>query len=69
MSILTFRSPEIQCDGCARSLRAALGALPGVRRVDVDVAERNVTVEFDEAAITDEELLRASDEAGFPAEA
>ena len=39
--------PAIECDGCAASIKRALGRVEGVRNVAVEVAEKNVLVEFD----------------------
>jgi len=55
---------NIKCEGCASTIREALGRISGVHRVEVDIATRRVTVTADEGlrnAIT--AALQAS---GYP---
>jgi len=61
-----FMAPDIECDGCAMSIRKALGAAAGVETVAVDVDHKRVTVEFDEAQTDDVKLAELLDEIGFP---
>ncbi|MCJ8517332.1 copper chaperone [Pseudorhizobium tarimense] len=56
----TFTVPDMTCGHCEKTVRSALGdALPGAA-VDVDLAQKKVTVEGDEAKA--EEAIR---EAGY----
>lgn len=61
-----FIAPDIECDGCAGSIRKALGASTGVENVSVDVSHKRVTVEFDPAQTSDVALAELLDEIGFP---
>ena len=61
-----FVSPEIECDGCAASIRKALGNAEGVESVAVDVDHKRVTVDFDATRITDVAIAELLDEIGFP---
>jgi copper chaperone len=47
----TLPVPDISCDHCQRTIEAALGSLPGVRTVTVDVTARTVHLTYDETAI------------------
>lgn len=49
------------CQGCVRSVRAALCAVPGVTAVDVDLTSARVT-----GGVPDD-LLQALDDAGYEA--
>lgn len=60
--------PEIVCGGCAASIEKALGTAAGVRRVVVDVAEKSVSVEHDERAISREQIAERLDDIGFSVE-
>jgi copper chaperone CopZ len=62
--ITTFSAPDIQCDGCARSIQKSLAQAPGIGDVTVDIAAKTVTVTHD-AAVAD--VTAALDDAGFPA--
>lgn len=68
MSTLHYTSQSIECQGCARSVTAALKSLAGVADVSVEVAAKRVTVEFDERAVSESQILAASEEAGFPSD-
>lgn len=61
----TFTAPDIECDGCANAIKKALGKLPGVSAVEVDVPTKRVTVHHDPGATRDT-LVAALDRAGFP---
>ncbi len=50
--------PSIHCEGCARTIRAALSDLPGIERVAVEVRARRVRVRYDPARF-DPEVARA----------
>lgn len=61
-----FVAPDIECDGCAASIRKALGAVDGVETVAVDIHHKRVTVDFDSSKTTDVGLAELLDEIGFP---
>ena len=61
-------APGISCDGCANAIKRSLGALPGIQTVEVDVPAKNVTVLFDSARLTGQEIRAKLDAAGFPME-
>lgn len=61
----TFHAPDIECDGCANSIKNALGRLSGVQSVEVDVPTKVVTVTHaDQLGTAD--ITAALDKAGFP---
>lgn len=59
MAVAVLEVPGISCDHCARSIRGALEPSTGVTSVDVDVAGKTVTVEFD-ASVVGVEAMRAA---------
>jgi len=61
-----FSVPGISCEGCAGSIKRALGSIEGVAAVGVDVASKTVTVNHDERA-GPEALASALGRAGYPA--
>lgn len=65
---MTLHAPAIECDGCARSIKKALGRLAGIQDVEVDVARKDVTVRFDEALLDAGAIQAALARAGFPAD-
>lgn len=54
-----FSSPNISGDDDASRLEGDLGALEGVRDVEVNVGAHTVTVRFD-AAVVDDNLIRGT---------
>jgi copper chaperone len=65
MTTVTIRVPGIHCDHCKSSIEGALGEVPGVRTAEVSVDDRNVTVDYDEAAVALDVLHDAIVEQGY----
>ncbi len=51
------------CEGCVQAVREALGKLPGVRRVEVDLAAGRARVE--QEGVAAEALRAAVERAGY----
>ena len=67
-SIQTKLTAEgITCDGCANSIKNALGRLEGVGNVEVDVPSKTITVEHDDSRVSRETVVEALEKAGFEA--
>ncbi len=64
----TLKAPDIVCGGCANAIKKAVGALPGVADVAVDIDTKVVTVKHDEQTTPRAAVERALDDAGFPVE-
>jgi copper chaperone CopZ len=62
----TLKAPDIECGGCANAIKKAVGALPGVSGVDVDVETKVVTVTHDAQAAPRAAIENVLDRAGFP---
>jgi P-type Cu+ transporter len=62
----TFRAPGISCQGCANAIEKALGNIPDVSGVSVDVPKKTVTVSHAER-VEREILEGALADAGYPA--
>jgi copper chaperone CopZ len=62
----TFSAPDISCGGCANAIRRALGSLPDIHDIAVDVEAKTVTLTQDESG-DPQTILAALDRAGFPA--
>jgi copper chaperone CopZ len=62
----TVTAPEIVCDGCASSIKKALGNVAGVSEVEVDVVTKKVTVKHGEG-VSRESIAYALDRAGYSA--
>jgi copper chaperone CopZ len=66
----TFQAhaPAIHCDACAGAIKRSLGKLPGVQAVDVDVDGKRVSVQYDNAQLSETALRERLALAGFPTE-
>ena len=47
----------ITCEHCVDTIKEAVGILVGVLRVDVDIGQKQVVVEFDEKLAKPEDLI------------
>jgi len=43
--------PDISCEHCQHTITSALTPVPGVRTVGVDIATKDVAVDYDEAQV------------------
>lgn len=63
----TYQVAGMTCDHCVRAVTTEFVLLPGVRSVDVDLAEGSVTVTSD-GPLDLEQVREAVDEAGYELE-
>ena len=66
MQTVTYIAPDISCAHCRRAIESAIGTLPGVEKVEVDVPERRVAVWFDPEQVTTSVLEETLEEEGYP---
>lgn len=57
--------PEVHCDHCKASIEGAVGALPGVEAVNVDVDAKSVLVRFEESVTSEDAIKAAIEEQGY----
>ena len=57
--------PSVSCNHCKMAIEKAVGAVGGVGRVDVDVAEKTVTVDFDGDSVSLETIEATVAEEGY----
>ena len=55
----------ITCENCVDTIKEAVGILVGVLRVDVDIEQKQVVVEFDEKLAKPEDLIDKIEKIGF----
>jgi copper ion binding protein len=65
MENVTYTAPGISCEHCQRSIESAVGALPGVQSVTVEVPTKKVSVSFDPARVTRSQIEVTLDEEGY----
>jgi copper chaperone len=62
---ITLSVPDVSCEHCVKTVSGALGALPGVDAVNVDLTSKAVSLRYEPAQITLERIEEALDEAGY----
>ncbi|OYT70609.1 MAG: copper-binding protein [Armatimonadetes bacterium JP3_11] len=60
-----WKVPDIECEGCVRSIHRALDDADGVQQVEVDLLQKTVRVVFDGERVRAEHLKQLIKEAGF----
>jgi len=65
MDTRMYQVPNISCGHCVHTIQTELAELAGVRRVEVNQAEKRVAVDFEPPA-TDEGIRRLLGEIDYP---
>jgi copper chaperone CopZ len=50
MKSVTLSVPDMKCGGCARAVGSALSKLDSVKRADVSLESKTVSVDFDDGS-------------------
>jgi len=66
MEIVTYTAPDISCEHCQRAIEGAVGALPGVGSVHVEIPTQRIEVRFDSTRLDAATIEAALDEEGYP---
>jgi copper chaperone len=62
---ITLRVPDVSCEHCVKTVNGALGALPGVNDVNVDLTSKTVSLRFEPAQVSLERIEETLDDAGY----
>ncbi len=62
---VTLSVPDMNCAACPITVKKALTKVPGVGKIDVNLARREATVMFDDAKTNADVLTRATKDAGY----
>jgi copper chaperone len=63
---MTVTAPNISCAQCKRAIEGAVGVLPGVQSVHVEVPAKTVQVSYDPAQVSRATIEATLDEEGYP---
>ncbi len=66
MSQTIFNVPSISSGHCVRTIRAALGEVAGVQKIDVDIDTKQVAVVYDPAAVSETAMKATLAAADYP---
>lgn len=65
MSTVTYSVPKISCGHCVHTIQGEVSNLAGVKKVEADLATKQVTVQYDPPA-SDESLRALLAEINYP---
>ena len=62
---ITLSVPDVSCEHCVKTVSGALGALPGIDTVTVDLTSKTVSLRYEPAQVTLERIEETLDDAGY----
>jgi copper chaperone len=62
---ITLSVPDVSCEHCVKTVNGALGALPGVDAVNVDLTSKTVSLRYEPDQVTLERIEETLDDAGY----
>jgi copper chaperone CopZ len=63
----TFKVPDMSCTNCAMKLESLEDSLDGVKEINASYHKLQMTVEYDETKLTDEQIIAAVRKKGYQA--
>ena len=63
----TFKVPDMSCTNCAMKLESLEDSLDGVKEINASYHKLQMTVEYDETRLTDEQIIAAVRKKGYQA--
>ena len=63
----TFKIPDMTCINCAMKLELLEDTLDGVKEINASYHKLQMTVEYDESRLTDEQIIAAVKKKGYQA--
>jgi copper ion binding protein len=63
----TFKIPDMTCTNCAMKIESLEDELEGVKRVDASYHKLQMVIEYDEAKVTEEQIIAAVEKKGYTA--
>ena len=61
----TLKIPALHCSSCGDTVKRTLIPLPSVELTQIDVGAKQVGIQFDESAVSLDQIREALEEAGF----
>ena len=63
----TFKIPDMSCSNCVMKLESLEDTLDGVKEINASYHKLQMTVEYDESRLTDEQIIAAVKKKGYQA--
>lgn len=64
----TFNISGMSCEHCVARVEGTINALPGVKKVKVNLKKNNGVVKYDDSQLTNDKIIEAVTVAGYPTE-
>ncbi len=61
----SFNVEGMSCMHCVNSVKKSVGSLPGISKVDVDLSNKKVTVEYDQTKVKPDAIKESIEDAGY----
>lgn len=62
-----FRVPNMHCSACVMRLEGIEDELGGIKRITASYRKQQMEVEYDEARVTDQQIIAAAKKHGYDA--
>ncbi len=63
----TFSVPDMHCSNCSMTLESIEDELSGIKEINASYHKQQMIVEFDEAKLTEADIIAAVQEKGYQA--
>jgi copper chaperone CopZ len=63
-----IKCTEMSCDGCKKKITKSISYLDGIKKVNIDLETKIITVTFDESKLSIDKIIGAITEAGYESE-
>jgi len=63
----TFKIPDMSCSNCAMKLESLEDTLDGVKEINASYHKLQMTIEYDESRLTDDQIIAAVKKKGYQA--
>lgn len=64
----TLIAPDISCEHCQRAIEGAVGKLPGVSSVHVNIPAKAVNIHYDSQKVSLQKIEEVLDDVGYTVE-
>lgn len=63
----TFSVPDMHCTNCSMKLESIEDELAGIREINASYHKQQMTVEFDETLVSEDQIIAAAKKKGYQA--
>ena len=68
MATSVLNVPDISCGHCQATIQGALGAIPGIESVSIDIPTKKVSVRYDPTVVGPDRMKEALADEDYPVE-